>query len=533
MFSHFSKPHVAAAGMCLAVVTGLYLTSLYNYLLFHSIAEGFSIVVGFSMFSIAWHSRKIIENNLLLVLGIAYLFLSGLDFLHTLSYKGMNIFTDYDYYANQLWIAARYMESLVILAGLVLLHMNKKIDPNLIVFICMVLTAVILGTIFYWKIFPICFVEGKGLTPFKKVSEYIISFILLADIVFLISLKDRFNPKVFQLVVWSIGFTIGSELAFTFYISNYGFSNLVGHYFKIASFYLIYRAIVVTGISDPYNLIFRELVASRSRIEKAREAADLMSRAKSEFLANMSHELRTPLNAIIGFSEVLHAKYFGDLNAKQTRYVKDIHEAGKHLLALINDILDLSKVEAGKMDLDLKKVEIKALLENSLFMIKEKCMNHRIALNVELPDKLSQFVFQGDEQKLKQILFNLLSNAAKFTPDHGKICVTADLMRDDGQKGGEAKDGGEEDVPSIVVSVADTGIGIAPGDLARVFNEFEQLEHSDDRKCEGTGLGLALTRRLVELHGGKIHVDSEGEGKGSIFSFTLPVPAPEAENRTV
>ncbi len=237
-------------------------------------------------------------------------------------------------------------------------------------------------------------------------------------------------------------------------------------------------------------------------IEEKSLQLEVVSRHKSEFLANMSHELRTPLNAIIGFSEVLSEKLFGDLNDKQEEYLQDILTSGRHLLSLINDILDLSKVEAGQMDLELGRFSLAETLENGLSMIKERAGRHGIALSLEIDPGLDEI--EADERKIKQVLFNLLSNAIKFTPDGGRIDVTA-------QSAGNI----------VEVAVRDAGIGIAAEDQERIFEEFRQVG-AGVAKTEGTGLGLALTRKLVELHGGRIWVESE-IGLGSTFTFSLPL----------
>jgi len=241
--------------------------------------------------------------------------------------------------------------------------------------------------------------------------------------------------------------------------------------------------------------LFREIADKSAQLEAA-------SRHKSEFLANMSHELRTPLNAIIGFSEVLTERMFGELNEKQEEYLKDIYASGTHLLSLINDILDLSKIEAGRMELELTDFHLPTALDNALTLVRERAGRRSIALQMSVDERLGEV--RADERKLRQVVLNLLSNAIKFTPEGGRIEV-----------GAVPKDG------FVEVSVSDTGVGIAPEDQEAVFEEFRQVGTAE-KKAEGTGLGLTLCRKFIELHGGKIWVKSE-LGAGSTFTFTLPV----------
>ena len=233
--------------------------------------------------------------------------------------------------------------------------------------------------------------------------------------------------------------------------------------------------------------LFREIEDKSRQIEAA-------NRHKSEFLANMSHELRTPLNAIIGFSEVLGERLFGELNEKQAEYTDDILSSGRHLLSLINEILDLSKVEAGRMELELAKFDLPLAIDNARTFVRERATKHGINLDVTVDERLGDFV--GDERKIKQVLLNLLSNAVKFTPEGGRIGIKA-----------RQADG------SVEISVSDTGIGIAPEDQPKIFEEFRQVGSDYAHKVEGTGLGLTLAKKFVELHGGRIWVESE-IGKG-------------------
>jgi signal transduction histidine kinase len=241
--------------------------------------------------------------------------------------------------------------------------------------------------------------------------------------------------------------------------------------------------------------LFQEIADKSRQLEAA-------SRHKSEFLANMSHELRTPLNAVIGFSEVLLQRMFGELNAKQDEYLQDIYASGQHLLSLINDILDLSKIEAGRMELELTDFDFPSALDSALTLIRERAGRRGIALRLSVDERLGQL--RADERKIRQVVLNLLSNAIKFTPEGGRIEVAA--------------------VPRhefVEVSVSDTGVGIAPEDQEAVFEEFRQVGTAA-KKVEGTGLGLALSRKFIELHGGRIWVQSQ-VGIGSTFTFTIPV----------
>ena len=245
----------------------------------------------------------------------------------------------------------------------------------------------------------------------------------------------------------------------------------------------------------------QELAATLEQLDEKSRELETASRHKSQFLANMSHELRTPLNAILGFSQLLRGEVYGDLNAKQEEYLDDILTSANHLLALINDILDLSKVEAGQIELDVAPFSLREALERGVVMVRERATKDGVRVALEAYPEAD--IVSGDERRVRQVIFNLLSNAVKFTPKGGTVDVSA--VRVNGE---------------VQVSVADTGPGIAPEDHDRIFEEFQQTDAGAAQR-EGTGLGLALSKRLVELHGGRIWVDSE-LGKGSTFVFTLP-----------
>lgn len=473
---------------------GLYLTSLHSYLLFHSLAEIFSIVIAFSIFVLAWNCRNIIDNNYLIFLGIAYLFVGFIDTLHTLAFTGMGVFSEYnDNLQAQLWITARYLESISLLLACFILD-QKKIKISFILLSYAIILSLSLLSIFYWKIFPACFIEGSGLTPFEKMSEYIISLILAASIFCLLRKKEKFDPQVLQWLVISILLTIASELLCTFYISVYGLSNLGCHIFKIISFYFIYQAIVVTGLTRPNKLLFRNLQESE---KKSREADQL----KSMFIASMSHELKTPLTLIIGCTDIMLEKISGDINQEQKKQLTMAKNYANHLLDLVNDAININKIEAGIVDLTIEEFDLSALsqeIKDAFINIADK---KGLELSLEAPPTL---LIESDRRRTKQILVNLLSNALKFT-DRGEIKIkiaTNDQM--------------------VEIAVRDTGIGIRRReDIDKLFKPFSRI-NTPGKTEEGTGLGLYLSKKNANLLGGDIMVESEF-GKGSVFTLILPL----------
>ena len=272
-------------------------------------------------------------------------------------------------------------------------------------------------------------------------------------------------------------------------------------------------------------------------LRQAKEAADAASRAKSEFLANMSHEFRTPLNHIIGFTELVAHGTLGELTKEQEQYLKNSLTSSRHLLAMVNEILDLSKVETGLMAIEPSEVDMKRLFHECLGMFKEKVNSRNIALSADI--KGVPLTIVADERKIRQIIYNLLSNAVKFTPDNGTVRLKArkvgceirpGLRRQDPQHlkivqqlQRDVADAGKDRESCLEISVTDSGIGINGEDLQRIFNRFEQIDGSINRKHEGTGLGLSLTKAFVEMHGGKIWAESQGKDQGSTFRFVIPI----------
>jgi PAS domain S-box-containing protein len=318
---------------------GLYLTNLYSFLLFHIVAESFSIVIAFSLFMIAWNTRHWTKNNYVLFISIAFLFAGLLDFVHTLAYKGMGIFSGYD--ANlptQLWIIARYLQSISLLVAPWFIDRKLNFSAVLGVYISVTL---LLGAAVFSGTFPVCFIEGTGLTTFKIFSEYIICLILFCSFALLFRRREKFDPHVLRLIAWSIICTIISELAFTFYISVYGLSNLIGHFFKIFSFYLIYKAIIVTNLENPFSLLFYNLQKNQEELQIIMDSSPIMIFYKDR--ENKFIRVNKALAAAAGLpKEALEGKTVYEIYPSQAKnYWEDDKEvilAGKPKIGIVEPI---------------------------------------------------------------------------------------------------------------------------------------------------------------------------------------------------
>ena len=587
------------------VLLGLYTASLYDYLLFHSLGEVFSIVVAFSIFIIAWNSRRFLDNSYFIFIGIAFLFIGAIDLAHTLAYKGMGVFPGYGTnLATQLWIVARYMESLSLLIAPMLI--GRKLRVNFLLLGYGIATSLLLVSIFYWQNFPVCFVEGTGLTAFKKISEYVISLILLGAIFTMFQKRREFDTGVLRFLFATIIVTIASELSFTLYESPYGLPNLIGHFLKIVAFYLIYKAIIETGLVKPYNLLFRNLkqseeqfrdlyeeaptayfsVAADGRIEQAnRSATELlgyrrdeligrpvlelyadtpngkakaqgvfqrflageevheeeleMHRAdgskvwiclsvrpirdkegrvvasrsavvdmtehkkldqlKDDFIGLVSHELRSPMTVIMGAINTALTEA-ERLSPEETRQLlNDAALEAESLSHLLGNLLELSRAQADRLSLHAEAISVRKVIQDTVEEIKRRSSAHEFA--VDLPRKLPPVY--ADELRLERILYNLLENAVKYSPQGGEIRVSVKPEKE-----------------QLVIGVSDQGIGISPSEQAKLFAPFQRLEEFRPEGVGGVGLGLLVCRRLVEAHGGRIWVESE-PGHGSTFFFTM------------
>jgi PAS domain S-box-containing protein len=713
-------------GIITAIILGLYLSSLYSYILFHSLIEIFTITIGFTLFILTWNAQRFLTNGCLKFLGFGYFFIALIDLLHTLAYKGMGVFPGFD--ANlptQLWIAARYLQSVTLCAAP--LFVERKVD-NRAIFGGYVAAISVLVAMVYTGIFPDCYIEGKGLTHFKVGSEYAITALLLTSLYLIFRERKHFNDRVFFLIASSIACTAVSEISFTAYLSVYGFSNMVGHFSKLTAFFLIYRAILVTGLKEPFNLIFRNFKQAEEALRKSRDSLDIkvtertaelqsanekmqqelaerkraeealsrseeilntivenipdmifvkdaeelrflrfnkageellgynreelfgkndydffpkdeadffqacdrevlrnkhpaeieretiqtrhngerilhtkkipifdqegrpqhllgiseditervhseeevfrlnadleqrivrrtneleikqlelqesqqalmnivedlnlkteelvnansklleLDRLKSMFIASMSHELRTPLNSIIGFSSIIRDEWIGPVNPEQKENLDTIQRSGKHLLSLINDVIDVSKIEAGRIEARFEEFDLYDLLTEAIQYVEKDLRGKGLELHLDI----DHHPLCSDRRRLLQCVINLLSNAVKFT-EHGKVTVSsvgADIKQVAGGQHPSAPS-----PPLIEISIEDSGIGIAEEDIPRLFMAFERLESPLKATVLGTGLGLYLTRKLVvDVLGGDILCKSE-VGRGSTFTLRIP-----------
>jgi signal transduction histidine kinase len=484
----------ANAAVSTLFVVGLILTSHYNYLLFHSLAELLSIVIAFGIFMFAWNTRRHMESTYFLFLGIAYLFVGTLDTLHTLSYGGMQIFSGDDDYATKLWLAARYVESLSLLAAFYFLPQGRRLNVGAALSSFTLVTGLLAASIFYWKIFPECFVAGEGLTQFKVISEYIISAILVGAIVLLHRNRERFNTNVFQLIQYALIATIIAELSFTFYVSNYGLSNLVGHIFKIISFKLIYEAIIATGLRAPQELLYRQLKQNEVELKKANAVKDRLFNI-------IAHDLKAPFTALIGLSEFLLQDFENTDDKEKKEFIGHMHKAATSTHMLLDNLLQWSLMQTDGIKLNPERLSLHKLTDENLALKQEDARQKGITLESSVTENM---ILNADRNMINAVIRNLLSNAIKYTHKGGTISMSAAPMGD-----------------FMEISISDTGTGMNDEEMAQLFDKGLNLSKPGTNQERGTGLGLMLCKEFIEKHGGTIRVEST-PGEGSRFIFTLP-----------
>lgn len=484
----------ADALVLVAGLAALWGTSRYTYTLFHSLAELVSIAIAAAVFLIAWNVRPLLESSYLLFLGVGYLFVALVDTMHTLAYKGMGVFggggADLP---TQLWIAGRYLQAAVLV--LAPFAIGRTARPRLWLVAFAVATAGLLAVVFLGG-FPHCYVEGTGLTEFKKASEYAVSALFLVSIGLLLRRRAAFDPVVLALLVGSLAFAIGTELMFTEYGSVYANANLAGHLLKIVAFYLVYKAIIETGLRQPYRLLFREL-ATREQALAARGTELAAVNAELEtFAYSASHDLRAPLRAIDGYARMLEEDCSEELDERGRGYVERIDTAAKRMEQLIDDLLRLSRLMLGEV-------------RSGPVDLAEVARSVEAELAEQEPERHVEFVcaatapVEGDPGLLRVLLENLIGNAWKFTGTRPTARIEFGVERRNGE---------------TLYFVRDDGVGFDPRRAGRLFTPFQRLHRADE--FPGNGIGLATVRRIVARHGGV--VTAEGEpGRGATFSFTL------------
>ncbi|QLC49373.1 hypothetical protein HWN40_03390 [Methanolobus zinderi] len=458
----------------LIILSGLYLISTRNYLLFHSLAEIFSILVASSVFVIVWNSRSFMKNNYLLLVGISYLFIAIIDLLHTLGYSGMGVFPGYGAnFATQLWILARYIQSISLLIAPFFLDRYLNAQKTLIIYF--IISSLLLSSIFM-GMFPDCYIEGSGLTTFKITSEYLISLILLGALLMLLRNKDRFDSYVLKLLSISIILTILAELAFTFYIGVYDFSNLVGHFLKLLSFYLMYKAVIVTGLAKPYDLLYRDLKLNEDKLRKEKQVQENLSETLELLNKILRHDILNDLNVIYMALDNLSYR----VDAEEINMSKG---AVNRSLKLINEMRDL---ENSEYSIKPGSLELKE-------MIWEISKDFPVEIHVAGECRVIA------DRTLNSVIANIIRNAIL----HGKaekIDVTL-----------------EQSSEMCEVRIADNGQGIPDEAKAHIFEKgykYGQTGH--------TGVGLYIASKIVERYG-EITVE-DNYPKGTVFILKLKSP---------
>ncbi|MBF0344957.1 MAG: hypothetical protein HQL06_12095 [Nitrospirae bacterium] len=518
---------------------------LFNhYLLFHSVAEIFSIIVAYSIFVVAWNSKKWMANDYLLFLGIASLFIGVLDLVHTLAFKGMGVFINHDEVnrAASIWIAARYLESISLLIAP--LFFKKKLHIKPVILIYSLIVFVVLGAIIFWGIFPTCFVDGKGLTSFKKISEYVISLILLTALFMLRKNRKEFNPKVFKLLNYAIIVTIFTELMFTFYSLPYDIFNFAGHILKIASFFLMYRAIVVTGIKRPFDIIFRQLKHNEDELRHLNRQLEIrvdqevtVSHQKEQLLIHQSkmaamgemigaiaHQWRQPLNAIsVMIMDVKDAYVFGEINEDYINTItQNIDNQIQFMSNTINDFRKFLQPSKEKVPFNVSHAIKDVLLLFAFMMnknyieIKLECKESGVKKILFRQDCIDicqceeGFIVYGYPNEFKHVIFNLINNA--------RDAIITGRVR--GVSSKETK--GDISIvlysinSSVRIEIADNGGGIPQEIMERVFDPY----FTTKEEAQGTGIGLYISKVIIENNMSG-HLSCENSDTGAIFKIDL------------
>lgn len=469
-----------------------------NYLFFHVIVELFSIVILFVLFSITWNARRFLENRYLVFVGIAAAFIGVLDLLHTLTYKGMNIIESPLFYANQFWIATRFFESIVLLAGFIFVSKRYNIKVKYLLLVYALITTGIILSILYFKNFPACYIENYGQTDFKIYSEYIIILILISAYIMLFRKKKYFEKEAYSLISASILLTIVSEFCFTLYVANYDYINKIGHVFKVLSFYMIYKANIESGFRKPIEIFFNELKISEEKVKESNLELEKQIATKNKFFSIISHDLKNPISVLVGFAELLlnHHKQYSE--AEREKMYQTIFTTSEKTYKLLENLLSWARTQTNNIPVKLIKFDIKSVLDENVNL------SNASIKEIEIVKDYGSHQVTADYDMVNTIVRNLLSNAIKFTPRAGKVIIKAVTEN-----------------TKVIVSITDNGVGIPENRINTLFQIGKTISTKGTEKESGTGLGLILCAEFIARNNGEISVESK-PGEGSTFTFTLP-----------
>lgn len=466
-----------------------------SYMLFHTVIELSCIVVAFAVFIVTWNSRKMIDNNYLSIAGIAYLFIGILDLLHSITFKGMSFIPGPGHYANQFWIATRFMEAFTMILGFWFLRKRTKLNFDASILIYAFFTTLVILSILHWQVFPRCYIDGVGQTQFKIYTEYLIIAMFAFSIYNLYRVRAKFNKTIFQLLTVSLVLSICSEFCFTLYVSNYSTSNEIGHYFKLASYFMLYKAVVETGFSNPAGILFKNLKDDEERYR-------LQDASKDKFFAIIAHDLKNPFTALMTFSELIYKNADKLGTAKIENLALRMNQASKQSFNLLESLLGWARLQSGVLKPNPTAIPAPVLINETVQLLNALAEAKDITIELEADEN---HIIYSDREMSQTVIRNLLTNAIKFSHPSSKITVSTRKTND-----------------LIQFEIIDAGIGIEKENIPRLLSLDDKFTVLGTRDEKGSGLGLILCKEFIEINGGEIWLESE-YGQGTTFYFTLPI----------